>query len=142
MATQDISFGITFEVDYPQVIYGDRSKCQFTNGRLADATGDVVYAPGCILAVYTSGPNIGLYVNYDSVAGTNGQDVPVGVLTDDNFSLTDVESVNNLQDEILVAGNVIFSTLFATQEADIAAYITARNGLTYTSDGNVITHLP
>jgi len=142
MSTQDISYQTTFTATYPVVIYGDRSRCLFTNGRLAAATGGVVYAAGCILALYTAGASAGYYVNYDSVAGTDGQAVPVGVLTDENFNLTDIVTLNNLQDEILIAGNVIASTLFATQGADVAAYIAAINARNYVSDGNIVTHIP
>lgn len=143
--SQDMSFSTPLVVSYVTVVYGERSRCIFINGRLAPATGSVVYAPGCILAKYTSGPLSGLYVNYDSVAGTNGQQTPVGVLSDETFNLTDVNEDIDLttQDEIFVAGNLWQSKLFATQGADIAAYITAMNGRSWTdANGNQIVHIP
>jgi hypothetical protein len=48
---------------------------------------DFPYKAGVIMAVYTGGPNVGLYVNYDA-AGANGQQTPVGVLTDQNVPYT------------------------------------------------------
>jgi hypothetical protein len=142
MATQDISYGITFRTDYPVVIYGDRSNCLFTNGRLAPATAGVVYAPGVILAQYTGGTYVGKYVNFDSVTGTNGQDTnPIGILTDDNFSLDNIVTIDNLQNEILIAGNVYADRIFGTQEADIAAYELAVGAKEYQSDGTWVLHI-
>lgn len=76
-----------FEQTYTKAIYGDMG---YTNSViLAPATFDVNdwtgYRTGCILAKYTSGTNIGKYVNYD-INGTNGQDVPVSpFIFDDNI---------------------------------------------------------
>lgn len=66
---------------YPAMFLGNISIAQFLNVKLAPATNGLVYNAGTILAQYTSGPNAGLYVNY-LTGGSNGQNVMVGVLSD------------------------------------------------------------
>lgn len=102
----------------------------FTVGILAPSTGSVVYQTGTLLAQYTGGGSVGQFVNYDSVSGTNGQNVFVGVLYDD--LIVNGTTVAG-QVQILVQnlkGAVYKNLLLGTQVGDIAAAITQRNAKT------------
>jgi hypothetical protein len=99
----------------------------YTQAPLAASTGGIVYKTGTLLAQYTAGGNVGKFVNYDSVAGTNGQNVFVGVLMDDLLTET-TAAVPLAQIAIqLTKGAYVKEQLLYTQIADIAAAITQRN---------------
>lgn len=66
---------------YPAMFLGNTSIVQFLNEPLAAATNSYTYVTGSIISVYTSGPNIGQYVNYLTGA-TNGQQTAVAILVD------------------------------------------------------------
>lgn len=65
----------------PQIFATDNSQANIDKVTLAPATSAYGYNVGCILAQYTAGGSKGKFVNYDP-AGSNGQNVPVAVLTD------------------------------------------------------------
>ena len=99
----------------------------YTQAPLAASTGGVEYKTGLLLAQYTAGPNIGKFVNYDSVAGTNGQQTFVGVLMDDLCPET-TSAVPLAQIAVMLTkGAFVKEQLLSTQTADIAAAITQRN---------------
>lgn len=112
-------------ISYP-VISTDASPI-YTVAPLAPSTGGVVYQSGTMVAQYTSGANVGKFVNYDSVAGSNGQNVFVGVISDDLiFNGTTV--VGQVQIIVMLTkGAFIESALQYTQIADVAAAIAQRN---------------
>ena len=66
---------------YIQVFYTDESTADIDQVILAPATNTYGYQPGCILAQYTGGGNIGKFVNYVPSA-SNGQGTPIAVLVD------------------------------------------------------------
>lgn len=99
----------------------------YTQAPLAASTGGIIYKTGLLLAQFTSGPNVGKFVNYDSVAGTNGQNVFVGVLMDDLCPET-TSAVPLAQIAVwLTKGAFVKEQLLYTQIADVAAAITQRN---------------
>ena len=103
------------------------SSILYTMAPLAPAIGGVTYQYGQMLAQYTSGTYVGQFVNYDSVAGTNGANVFVGVLMDDLFT-PGTTVTGQVQIAIsLVNGAYVESALQYTQIADVNAAITARN---------------
>jgi hypothetical protein len=110
---------------------------------LAASTGGVVYQSGTLLAQYTAGPSIGLFVNYDSVSGTNGQNVFVGVLYDD-LIVNGTTVTGQVQIIVqLTKGAFYKSALQYTQIADVAAAITQRNAKTvfdYNSAGQYLIY--
>ena len=99
----------------------------YTQAPLAASTGGVIYQTGLLLAQYTSGPNVGKFVNYDSVAGTNGQNVFVGVLMDDLLIETTAAVPLAQIAVMLTKGAFVKEQLKYTQIADIAAAIAQRN---------------
>ncbi len=99
----------------------------YTMSLLAPSTGGIVYQTGLLLAQYTSGSFAGQFVNYDSVAGTDGQDVFVGVLMDDLIQ-TGTTVAGQVQIAVMLTkGAFVQQQLFYTQIADIAAAIVQRN---------------
>lgn len=99
----------------------------YTMAQLAPSTGGIVYQYGLMLAQYTSGGNAGKFVNYDSVAGTNGQAVFVGVLMDDLIQ-TGTTVTGQVQIAIMLTkGAYVQEQLLYTQIADIAAAIAQRD---------------
>jgi len=115
----------------------------YTMAPLAASTGGVVYQSGTLLAQYTAGPSIGLFVNYDSVSGTNGQNVFVGVLYDD-LIVNGTTVTGQVQIIVqLTKGAFYKSALQYTQIADVAAAITQRNAKTvfdYNSAGQYLIY--
>jgi hypothetical protein len=99
----------------------------FTQAPLAASTGGVTYKTGTLLAQLTAGPSIGKFINYDSVAGTNGQNVFVGVLMDNLITETTAAIPLAKIAIQLQKGAYIKEKLFYTQIADIAAAIAQRN---------------
>src|SRR5271165_3282102 len=99
----------------------------YTMAPLAPSTGGIVYQTGLLLAQYTSGVNVGKFVNYDSVAGTDGQNVFVGVLMDDLIQ-TGTTVTGQVQIAVMLTkGAFVEQQLFYTQIADLAAAIAHRN---------------
>lgn len=112
-------------INFP-VVTSDSSPL-YTMAPLAASTGGVVYQSGVLLAQYTAGSDVGKFVNYDSVSGTNGQNVFVGVL-DDDLMVNGTTVAGQVQ--IIVQntkGAFYRGKLIGTQIADIAAAITQRN---------------
>lgn len=99
----------------------------YTQAPLAASTGGIVYQTGLLLAQYTAGPNVGKFVNYDSVAGTNGQNVFVGVLMDDLLPQSTAAAALAQIAVMLTKGAFVQEQLFYTQIADIAAAIAQRD---------------
>lgn len=99
----------------------------YTLAPLAPSTGGIVYQTGLLLAQYTSGANVGKFVNYDSVAGTNGQATFVGVLMDDLIQIGTTVTGQVQIAVMLTKGAFVESQLLYTQIADVAAAITQRN---------------
>lgn len=99
----------------------------YTMALLAPSSGSVVYQSGTMLAQLTGGPNIGKFINYDSLTSTYDQDVFVGVLLDDlivNGTTVDTQ----VQIAIMLTKGAFYkSALKYTQIADVAAAITQRN---------------
>jgi hypothetical protein len=99
----------------------------YTMAPLAPSTGSVIYQSGTLLAQYTAGGNVGMFVNYDSVSGTNGQNVFVGVLLDD-LIVQGTTVVGQVQIAIMLTKGAFYkSALQYTQIADVNAAITQRN---------------
>lgn len=99
----------------------------YTQAPLAASTGGIVYKTGLLLAQYTSGPNIGKFVNYDSVAGTNGQEVYAAVLMDDLLPESTAAQPLAQIAVMLTKGAFVRQQLLYTQIADITAAVTQRN---------------
>ena len=91
---------------------------------LAPPTGGAQYVPGLLMATYTGGPNVGMFVNYSS-AGTNGQNVCVGWLDDQDLSYD--ESLAGLAQAKVKFGNamVMDDALVALTDADIVTGMTS-----------------
>lgn len=148
--TLDVNYNSNaFSQDFiPQVWTGDFSLQVLRNGRLAPATDSVVYAPGVILAQYSSGTYSGYYVNYKASA-TAGQGTPVAILIDNNFNLAldvaDGAGTGNLL-QCSIGGLFNLDPLFATasDQSDVAAAIAAMGGIIYPVDGsgNQLVKLP
>lgn len=99
----------------------------YTLSLLAPSTGGIVYQTGLLLAQYTSGTYNGMFVNYDSVAGTDGQATFVGVLMDDLIQ-TGTTVVGEVQIAVMLTkGAFVQEQLLYTQIADVAAAIAQRN---------------
>ncbi len=99
----------------------------YTQSLLAPSTGGIVYQTGLLLAQYTAGANVGKFVNYDSVAGTDGQNVFVGVLMDDLIQTGTTVSGQVQIAVMLTKGAFVKEQLLYTQIADVAAAIAQRN---------------
>lgn len=99
----------------------------YTMALLAPSTGGIVYQTGLLLAQYTSGGNVGKFVNYDSVSGTNGQATFVGVLMDDLLTTGTTVTGQAQISVMLTKGAYVQEQLFYTQIADIAAAIAQRD---------------
>lgn len=99
----------------------------YTMSLLAPSTGGIVYKTGLLLAQYTSGSYNGMFVNYDSVSGTNGQATFVGVLMDDLIQ-EGTTVVGQVQIAVMLTkGAFVKEQLLYTQIADVAAAISQRN---------------
>jgi hypothetical protein len=105
----------------------------YTMAPLAPAIGAISstgYVYGQLLAQYTAGSFVGQFVNYDSVSGTNGANIFVGVLMDDLFVPGPTVSGQVQIAVMLTKGAFIKSQLAYTQIADVAAAVTQRNAKT------------
>ena len=124
------AYSAVFQGDYPKFC---------VKGLMATSTGSYVYTSGSIVAQYTSGPNAGKYVNYNS-SGSNGQAVPIGVIVDDYFvnGTAPSDLIN-----IAIASTVQFyqDQLSTQVSGDVAAAITAWGAFTTqdASGRNIIT---
>lgn len=82
------------------------------------------YVKGQLIALYTSGPNVGYYVSYDST-GTNGQNVCVGWIDDDRLPWI-YPGINQIGSRALIRygsrpyNMVMNNALVAKTTADIA----------------------
>lgn len=91
------SYSAIFAGDYPTTI-----GCIF-----ADATDDVTYQSGVIVALLTGGSDAGKYINY--VDGeSDGQGTPVGVIVDDNIVVTGTPGDSVMISVALAQWNCVF----------------------------------
>jgi len=99
----------------------------YTQAPLAASTGGIEYKTGLLLAQLTSGADSGKFINFDSVAGTDGQDVFVGVLMDNQLPVSTAAQPLAQIAIMLTKGAFVKEQLLYTQIADIAAAVTQRN---------------
>lgn len=119
----------------PALFLGNISIAQFLNVQLAPATDGLVYNAGTILARYTSGPNVGKYVNYVT-GGTNGQDVMVGVLSDNRVPTNYTTPAANDRLQMVYGGANIFLQYLYTPlgtSADVLVALATMGARTYNS---------
>ena len=93
---------------------------------LAPSTAGAVYQSGLIVAQYTSGPNIGQLVNYTAL-GTNGQNIPIGVIYDDQLATGEMGGDGHWATFIVQnqKGALYKSKLIGTVSGDVDAFIAA-----------------
>ena len=102
---------------------------------------NLTYVKGQLMALYTSGDNIGQYVGYDST-GTNGQNICVGWIDDDRIPYT-YPGVGKLRGLIKFGDAMVFDAqLVAKTAGDIVTGMQALGGRKYTIAGEIIWYVP
>lgn len=138
------SAGNVFTQTYNQIFFGDPPIT--ANLLVATSTGSTNYVNGLVMAQYTAGGSVGQAVNWD-VNGTNGQQVPIGVLCDD-YATLGATTVTGLA-KIAIGGRgngtyLINSALSVTTGSGntIPAAMALLNSNTYTIEGVQLWKLP
>lgn len=126
------------------VVYENGTTPQYRLEYLAPSTGGVIYQPGVILARWNgSGPYPNQLVNY-TAGGSDGQNVPVGIVIDNDMVLTAAAVASPTPIRYAYAAtNFYVAKLIGTVSGDVTAAITAWNGvITYDSNGNQLAWKP